>query len=69
MCLLVCLEQTMQDIAVCALFLAAKVEEQPRKMEYVISIAQTCMQRTTPTAAPAKGVIADEVRVVCVSCS
>lgn len=29
-----------QQIAACALFLAAKVEEQPRKLEHVIRVAQ-----------------------------
>ncbi|CAL1683105.1 unnamed protein product [Lasius platythorax] len=35
-------------LAVAALFLAAKVEEQPRKLEHVIKIAYTCLHRDTP---------------------
>ncbi|XP_029165717.1 cyclin-T isoform X2 [Nylanderia fulva] len=33
------------SMAVAALFLAAKVEEQPRKLEHVIKIAYTCLHR------------------------
>lgn len=32
-------------IAVAALFLAAKVEEQPRKLEHVIKMAYMCLHR------------------------
>ncbi|XP_065212572.1 cyclin-T1-like [Planococcus citri] len=32
-------------IAMAALFLAAKVEEQPRKLEYIIKMAQWCLQK------------------------
>ncbi|RVE46526.1 hypothetical protein evm_008817 [Chilo suppressalis] len=32
-------------IAAAALFLAAKVEEQPRKLEYVIKVAHVCLHR------------------------
>lgn len=32
-----------QAIAACALFLAAKVEEQPRKLEHVIKVAHWCL--------------------------
>lgn len=35
--------QTKQAIAACALFLAAKVEEQPRKLEHVIKVAHWCL--------------------------
>ena len=34
-----------QNIAACALFLAAKVEEQPRKLEHVIKVNHMCVQR------------------------
>ena len=33
------------SIATAALFLAAKVEEQPRKLEHVIKIAHACLHR------------------------
>ncbi|GAB6031976.1 hypothetical protein CHUAL_010356 [Chamberlinius hualienensis] len=36
------------SIAACALFLAAKVEEQPRKLEHVIKIAHVCLHRDGP---------------------
>ncbi|XP_054257776.1 LOW QUALITY PROTEIN: cyclin-T2-like [Macrosteles quadrilineatus] len=36
-------------IAAAALFLAAKVEEQPRKLEHVIKVAQMCLHRELPT--------------------
>ncbi|XP_067121935.1 cyclin-T1 [Centruroides vittatus] len=39
-------------IATCALFLAAKVEEQPRKLEHVIRIAHLCLHRDTPPMDP-----------------
>jgi len=32
-------------MAAAALFLAAKVEEQPRKLEHVIKVTQICLQR------------------------
>lgn len=35
-------------IAAAALFLAAKVEEQPRKLEHVIKVAQMCLHREMP---------------------
>lgn len=35
-------------IAVAALFLAAKVEEQPRKLEHVIKMAYMCLHRDQP---------------------
>jgi len=38
-----------QAIAACALFLAAKVEEQPRKLEHVIRVAHMCLHRETPS--------------------
>lgn len=37
-----------QDIASCALFLAAKVEEQPRKLEHVIKVCHLCLHRDGP---------------------
>jgi len=37
------------DISVAALFLAAKVEEQPRKLEHVIKVAHICLHRDQPT--------------------
>lgn len=36
-------------MAAAALFLAAKVEEQPRKLEHVIKVAQMCLHRELPT--------------------
>nr|XP_024216458.1 cyclin-T [Halyomorpha halys] len=35
-------------MAAAALFLAAKVEEQPRKLEHVIKVAQVCLHREQP---------------------
>ncbi|XP_013792809.2 cyclin-T2-like, partial [Limulus polyphemus] len=35
-------------ISTCALFLAAKVEEQPRKLEHVINVAHRCLHRDAP---------------------
>uniref|UniRef100_T1J0D3 Cyclin-like domain-containing protein n=1 Tax=Strigamia maritima TaxID=126957 RepID=T1J0D3_STRMM len=35
-------------IATCALFLAAKVEEQPRKLEHVIKVGQMCLYGSAP---------------------
>lgn len=35
-------------IAAAALFLAAKVEEQPRKLEHVIKVAHMCLHRENP---------------------
>ncbi|BES97593.1 cyclin T [Nesidiocoris tenuis] len=35
-------------IAAAALFLAAKVEEQPRKLEHVIKVSQICLHRDVP---------------------
>lgn len=35
-------------IAAAALFLAAKVEEQPRKLEHVIRVAHICLHRENP---------------------
>lgn len=32
-----------QSVAPAALFLAAKVEEQPKKLEHVIKVAHTCL--------------------------
>lgn len=40
------------SIAAAALFLAAKVEEQPRKLEHVIKVAHMCLQRTSESVAP-----------------
>lgn len=37
-----------QSISSCALFLAAKVEEQPRKLEHVIKVSHMCLHRETP---------------------
>uniref|UniRef100_A0A1B6G326 Cyclin-like domain-containing protein n=1 Tax=Cuerna arida TaxID=1464854 RepID=A0A1B6G326_9HEMI len=36
-------------MAAAALFLAAKVEEQPRKLEHVIKVAQICLHRELPS--------------------
>ena len=38
-----------QDIAVCALFLAAKIEEQPRKLDWVIKTLCKCLHRKEPS--------------------
>ncbi|XP_054161734.1 cyclin-T2-like isoform X2 [Oppia nitens] len=35
-------------ISSCALFLAAKVEEQPRKLEHVIKVSHMCLHRDSP---------------------
>ena len=35
------------SISSAALFLAAKVEEQPRKLEHVIKVAHVCLHRET----------------------
>lgn len=35
-------------MAPCCLFLAAKVEEQPRKLEHVIRVAHACLHRGAP---------------------
>lgn len=40
------------DMAVASLFLAAKVEEQPRKLEHVIKVAQMCLHREQHQARP-----------------
>ena len=37
-----------QNIATAALFLAAKVEEQPRKLEYVARVSYSIQNRDTP---------------------
>lgn len=36
-------------ISAAALFLAAKVEEQPRKLEHVIKVAHICLHRDQPS--------------------
>lgn len=38
----------MQALAPCCLFLAAKIEEQPRKLEHVIKVAHACLHRDGP---------------------
>lgn len=38
----------LQSISACAIFLAAKVEEQPRKLEHVIKVAHMCLHRDSP---------------------
>jgi cyclin T len=38
----------LQDIATCALFLAAKVEEDPRKLEHVIRVSHACVNKDKP---------------------
>ncbi|KAJ8679862.1 hypothetical protein QAD02_015649 [Eretmocerus hayati] len=40
------------SIATAALFLAAKVEEQPRKLEHVIKVAHMCLHRDAPALDP-----------------
>lgn len=39
----------LQAMAACCLFLAAKVEEQPRKLEHVIKVQHTCLHRDAPS--------------------
>lgn len=41
-----------KDIAQCALFLAAKVEEQPRKLEHVIKCARATLNKGAPQLDP-----------------
>jgi len=41
-------------ISTASIFLAAKVEEQPRKLEYVIKIAHYCLHRDTIPAIDVK---------------
>ncbi|XP_062519711.1 cyclin-T1-like isoform X2 [Corticium candelabrum] len=36
------------DIATCALFLSAKIEEDPRKLEHVIRVSHACLNRESP---------------------
>ena len=38
----------MQNVASAALFLAAKVEEQPQKLEYVARVYYACINRDNP---------------------
>ena len=40
------------SIASCSLFLAAKVEEQPRKLEHVIRVSYMCWNAGKPNIAP-----------------
>lgn len=42
------LHYLLKAIASCALFLAAKVEEQPRKLEHVIKVCHICLHRENP---------------------
>lgn len=37
-----------QNVATAAIFLAAKVEEQPRKLEYVAKVSHSCQNRDAP---------------------
>lgn len=46
MLMMLCL---LQVIAPAALFLAAKVEEQPRKLEHVIKVAHACLNPQEPS--------------------
>lgn len=46
MLMMLCLPQV---IAPAALFLAAKVEEQPRKLEHVIKVAHACLNPQEPS--------------------
>lgn len=50
-----------QQIAPCALFLAAKVEEQPRKLEHVIKVAHRCLSRESTTLDPQSDVSRDQI--------
>lgn len=47
-CDLAILLSLLQNLSVAALFLAAKVEEQPRKLEHVIKIAHACLHKEAP---------------------
>ncbi|XP_077869552.1 cyclin-T1-like [Saccoglossus kowalevskii] len=40
------------SISPACLFLAAKVEEQPRKLEHVVRVAHACLHREGPTLDP-----------------
>lgn len=50
------LSSTFQIISQTTLFLAAKVEEQPRKLEHVIKIAHTCISPQDPAVDPKSNV-------------
>ena len=43
---------TLQSIAAASLFLAAKVEEQPRKLEHVVRVAHVLSNRERPQLDP-----------------
>lgn len=45
-----------QNIASAALFLAAKVEEQPQKLEYVARVFYSCINRDHPNIDPSSEV-------------
>lgn len=43
---------SLQALAPCCLFLAAKTEEQPRKLEHVLKVAHACLHRDGPQLDP-----------------
>lgn len=45
-----------QNVASAALFLAAKVEEQPQKLEYVARVYHSCINRDHPSIDPSSEV-------------
>ena len=45
-----------QNIAAAFLFLACKVEEQPRKLEHVVTVAYGCLHRGEPMIDPSSEV-------------
>lgn len=51
-------------IATAALFLAAKVEEQPRKLEHIIKVAQLCLARTQPSGERRNEVYSEQAQEV-----
>lgn len=53
----------MQVIAPAALFLAAKVEEQPRKLEHVIKVTHACLNPQDPSPDTKSDVSNDSVYV------
>lgn len=52
----ICFVEPLQDISQCALFLAAKVEEQPRKLEHVIKCARSVLSKSSTTLDPTSDV-------------
>ena len=53
-----------QHLAPCCLFLAAKIEEQPRKLEHVLKVAHACLHRDAPPLDLKSEVQADYIRFI-----